>query len=335
MADVQGYTPAEPQVPFEPYRTRCEDAEVAVRPDPTVWGPVSSELGTFDEQGCCVLRNVVPPERIEACRKYLATFTSEEQLKVTDNCRLVTEANSSVLRSVFAVHEAASANLAIVCNAPLHFCRTCLEWLAGFCEDDGSPLAELARSDLITRHVQQILADDVYVHQSRVNLQAPFKGTGFSWHSDFETWHAEDGMPKPRSLSAVIFLDKNAEHNGALMVIPGSHKSFLRCSGRQKNANWEKSLQSQVYGTPSEDHIRQLAEKQGIKHCVGEAGDVLFFDSNLLHASSGNRSPFSRRNLFVAFNSWTNRLQAPFYAEEKRPEHVAHRERITRCDRTP
>ncbi|CAJ1401953.1 unnamed protein product [Effrenium voratum] len=152
---------------------------------------------------------------------------------------------------------------------------------------------------------------------------------------DFETWHAEDGMPKPRSLSAVIFLDKNAEHNGALMVIPGSHKSFLRCSGRQKNANWEKSLQSQVYGTPSEDHIRQLAEKQGIKHCVGEAGDVLFFDSNLLHASSGNRSPFSRRNLFVAFNSWTNRLQAPFYAEEKRPEHVAHRERITRCDRTP
>ncbi|CAJ1345501.1 unnamed protein product [Effrenium voratum] len=306
MADVQGYTPAEPQVPFEPYRTRCEDAEVAVRPDPTVWGPVSSELGTFDEQGFCVLRNVVPAERIEACRKYLATFTSEEQLKVTDNCRLVTEANSSVLRSVFAVHE-----------------------------DDGSPLAELARSDLITRHVQQILADDVYVHQSRVNLQAPFKGTGFSWHSDFETWHAEDGMPKPRSLSAVIFLDKNAEHNGALMVIPGSHKSFLRCSGRQKNANWEKSLQSQVYGTPSEDHIRQLAEKQGIKHCVGEAGDVLFFDSNLLHASSGNRSPFSRRNLFVAFNSWTNRLQAPFYAEEKRPEHVAHRERITRCDRTP
>ena len=79
------------------------------------------------------------------------------------------------------------------------------------------------------------------------------------------------------------------------MVIPGSHKSFLRCSGRQKNANWEKSLQSQagpacgqsissferaeVYGTPSEDHIRQLAEKQGIKHCVGEAGDALSLKS--------------------------------------------------------
>ena len=86
--------------------------------------------------------------------------------------------------------------------------------------------------------------------RSRVNLQAPFRGTGFSWHrssdykvvylvffcfflitlclivfllcfhvcqdfvkrncqGDFETWHAEDGMPRPRSLSAVVFLDKN------------------------------------------------------------------------------------------------------------------------------
>jgi hypothetical protein len=42
---------------------------------------------------------------------------------------------------------------------------------------------------------------------------------------------------------------------------------------------------------------------------------VLFFDSNLLHASSGNRSPFPRRNLFVAFNAWSNRLQAPFFSE--------------------
>ena len=92
---------------------------------------------------------------------------------------------------------------------------------------------------------------------------------------DFETWHAEDGMPRPRSLSAVVFLDKNvswlfkgpffveffpqhfdmnfllsplfeAEYNGALMVVPKSHKTFLRCPGRQMSANWEKSLQSQA-----------------------------------------------------------------------------------------
>ena len=29
----------------------------------------------------------------------------------------------------------------------------------------------------------------------------------------------------------------------------------------------------QVYGTPSEQHIKQLAESNGIQHCCGEAGD--------------------------------------------------------------
>ena len=37
-----------------------------------------------------------------------------------------------------------------------------------------------------------------------------------------------------------------AEYNGALMVVPKSHKTFLRCPGRQMSANWEKSLQSQA-----------------------------------------------------------------------------------------
>lgn len=293
----------------EPYKTRGEDAEVAVRVDPVVWcngsgRPLNNlELSEYEQNGFCIVRGLIPEDKVKACRSHLETINSGEQLKVTDNCRIVTEANSTVLRSIFAIHE------------------------------EQSPLGELARSKLLTEYVQQILDDDIYVHQSRVNLQAPFRGTGFSWHSDFETWHAEDGMPRPRSLSAVVFLDKNAEYNGALMVVPKSHKTFLRCPGRQMSANWEKSLQSQVYGTPTEQHIKQLAESNGIQHCCGEAGDVLFFDSNLLHASSGNRSPFPRRNLFVAFNSWSNSLQAPFYAEERRPEHVAHRQRAERFQR--
>eukprot|EP00435_Cladocopium_sp_Y103_P069420 s173_g33.t1 len=288
------------------YKTRGEHAEVALRSDPVVWcsaqvKPLSqAELRAYEENGFCIVRGLVPLQQIEACRSHLQTFTNEDQLKVTDTCRFVTEANSTVLRSIFAIHE------------------------------DESPLGELARAKFLTEYVQQILDDDIYVHQSRVNLQAPFKGTGFSWHSDFETWHAEDGMPRPRSLSAVVFLDQNAEYNGALMVIPGSHKSFLRCPGRQNGANWEKSLQSQVYGTPAEEHLRQLAESNGIKYCTGASGDVLFFDSNLLHASSGNRSPFPRRNVFVAFNAWSNRLQAPFFSEAQRPEHVAHRQRVER-----
>jgi hypothetical protein len=42
---------------------------------------------------------------------------------------------------------------------------------------------------------RQLLGSDVYVHQSRVNFKPGFNGQDFYWHSDFETWHAEDGMP--------------------------------------------------------------------------------------------------------------------------------------------
>ena len=55
---------------------------------------------------------------------------------MTEQCRLVTEANSSALRSIFAVHE------------------------------DESPLGDLAGSKLLAECVQQILDDDIYVHQT-------------------------------------------------------------------------------------------------------------------------------------------------------------------------
>eukprot|EP00438_Fugacium_kawagutii_P003633 Skav224203 [mRNA] locus=scaffold939:767475:786201:- [translate_table: standard] len=214
----------------EPYKTRCERAEVGVRPDPVVWGssqvPLSEAQSKSRQSSDTLLRSC-------ACKKHLETLANQEQLKVTDNCRLVTEANSTVLRSIFAIHE------------------------------ERSPLGELSRAKCLLDCVQQILDDDIYVHQKLVNLQAPFKGTGFSWHSDFETWHAEDGMPRPRSLSSVVFLDQNAEYNGALMVIPGSHRSFLRCPGRQTNQNWEKSLQSQA--RCQEQRPEHIAHRQRVE----------------------------------------------------------------------
>merc|ERR1711972_1252848 len=112
-----------------------------------------------------------------------------------------------------------------------------------------------------------------------------------------------------------------SEANGPLLVIPGSHRHFVACPGRQMGRNWEASLQSQAYGTPGEQETRLLADASGLFSCTGEAGDVLLFDCNLLHSSPCNRSPWHRRNLFVAFNSMKNRLEAPFYSDRQRPEH--------------
>ncbi len=81
---------------------------------------------------------------------------------------------------------------------------------------------------------RQILGSDVYVHQSRINVKPGFGATGFYWHSDFETWHAEDGLPNMRTVSVSIALTENFDTNGGLMIMPGSHKSFSAARARRR-----------------------------------------------------------------------------------------------------
>ena len=58
----------------------------------------------------------------------------------------------------------------------------------------------------------------------------------------------------------------------------------------------------------------------------GLAGSVVFFDSNIMHGSSSNITPFARSNAFFVYNAVANALEDPFYADAPRPSHVAHRE---------
>src|SRR3546814_5528692 len=72
-------------------------------------------------------------------------------------------------------------------------------------------LARLARDPRLIHIARQILGSEVYMHQSRANMKPGFKGKEFYWHSDFETWHVEDGMPGMRALSCSALLTDNNE----------------------------------------------------------------------------------------------------------------------------
>jgi ectoine hydroxylase len=154
----------------------------------------------------------------------------------------------------------------------------------------------------------------VMLHQTRVNFKPGFRGKEFYWHSDFETWHSEDGMPAMRAISASIALTDNTEHNGPLMVMPGSHRRFVACVGETPEDNYKSSLQAQEIGTPDEDSLSQLAAEFGIVAPKGLAGSVVFFDSNMMHGSNGNITPFARSNAFFVYNHVDNALVAPFAA---------------------
>lgn len=187
----------------------------------------------------------------------------------------------------------------------------------------------LARDPRLQNVVRYLLNDAVYIHQSRVNFKPGFRGKDFYWHSDFETWHVEDGMPRMRCISASIALTENNEFNGPLMLIPGSHTWFVTCEGETPEDNFRKSLKQQKLGVPDEDSLTRMTDEHGIRAPKGPAGSVTFFDCNTLHGSGGNISPYPRSNLFFVFNAVSNALTDPFCGNAPRPEHIANRTDFT------
>ncbi len=190
------------------------------------------------------------------------------------------------------------------------------------------PFAYSALIDRISRDrrildpVRQLLGSEVYIMQSRVNVKPPFTGRSFAWHSDFETWHVEDGMPRMRALTAWIMLNDNHEHNGPLYVIPGSHRHYVSCAGVTGANNHLTSLRRQTLGVPQPDTIRPLVEAGGIRSIKGSAGTLVIHECNLLHGSPDNISADPRTILMFVFNSVENRNERPFSGLPPRPHYL-------------
>jgi len=69
----------------------------------------------------------------------------------------------------------------------------------------------------------------------------------------------------------------------------------------------------------------QLAEARPIETMWAKAGDVLFMDGNLVHASGPNLGCKSRRILLLILNSLQNRIGIPFSGQPPRPEYISSR----------
>jgi ectoine hydroxylase len=192
-----------------------------------------------------------------------------------------------------------------------------------------SPVFKRLASDVRLAGIAQgLLDDDVYIHQSRLNYKPGFRGKEFYWHSDFETWHVEDGMPAMRALSMSITLTENTQHNGPLMLMPGSHKSYAVCTGETPANHFKASLKKQEYGVPEDDLLEQLASHNGVVSAVAKPGSVIIFDCNTMHGSNSNITPDPRSNVFFVYNAISNRVVQPFCDQSPRPEYIATREHV-------
>lgn len=282
------------------YPTRTpQHSELIERTDPTVWshdpGPMeSAELAAHDADGYTIIPDLLSPAEVQTLWQELGRLSSDPNLAADE--RTIVEKQSRQVRSIFEVHLISDL------------------------------IAELVRDPRILDRARQILGSEVYVHQSRVNYMPGFTGKGFYWHSDFETWHAEDGMPTPRAVSISLALTDNYPFNGGLMVMPGSHRTFVPCVGETPAEHYKESLKEQEIGVPSQDDLTALAMGRGIGQFTGPAGSALMFDSNVMHGSGNNITPYPRSNIFVVFNSVENTLVEPFAAAAPRPTFIASRD---------
>ncbi|WP_237057494.1 phytanoyl-CoA dioxygenase family protein [Microbulbifer sediminum] len=174
--------------------------------------------------------------------------------------------------------------------------------------------------------VQQLLGSDVYQMQSRVNNKPAYTGKSFAWHSDFETWHVEDGMPRMRALTAWIMLTENHEHNGPLYVIPGSHHLYISCRGRTAADNYKTSLRQQKLGVPQPQTMREVLGDREIHAITGKPGTLVIHECNLLHGSPDNISNDPRQVMMCVYNSVHNRPRAPFGGLQPRPDFLSSRD---------
>ncbi len=137
--------------------------ESIVRMDPVVWGsspgPLDpSAVDTYETRGFHTTEALLAANDVGN----LLEETSRLGRELGNDERVVREHASGDVRSIFDVHRLSDLVDSII------------------------------RRPGIAGIARQLLGSDVYIHQSRLNVKPGFRGGPFYWHSDFETWHAED-----------------------------------------------------------------------------------------------------------------------------------------------
>lgn len=163
--------------------------------------------------------------------------------------------------------------------------------------------------------VMQILEEQVYMHQYKINAKAAFDGDVWQWHQDYGTWQRDDGMPEPRAFNIALFLEDVTPANGPLLFIPKSHRAGVLEAGHDLETT------SYPLWTLDRETVSRLAKDGGCEAPVGPAGSVVMFHGNLVHASPPNISPFDRTIVYLSLCAVSNHI-----TKFERKEWIAHRD---------
>ncbi|GAA2992048.1 phytanoyl-CoA dioxygenase family protein [Actinokineospora diospyrosa] len=167
----------------------------------------------------------------------------------------------------------------------------------------------LVRLPALLGMAEQLLGEQAYVYQFKVNMKQPGEGAAWPWHQDFAFWSREDGMPADRAINIAVLLDEVHAGNGPLRVIPGSHRFGLFDSGAAGDAgegDWHKHVSADLAHTVPDEVADKLAAESGTELVTGPAGTLYAFHPSIVHSSSNNLSADRRALLLVTYNAVSN-----------------------------
>ena len=161
---------------------------------------------------------------------------------------------------------------------------------------------------IIKEITQTLLGEQVYLHQTKVNLKNQNESSVWPYHRDFPFWKVFDHFPDNQFLNVVVYLDDVFEGSGELKVIPKSHNHFLAREAQDEQIDYslEGSASSDLLFSFSSDELEMFGSTYGIDSTIGRKGSLLIFNTNLIHGSGNSSIDYSRKIMILTFNSCSN-----------------------------
>jgi ectoine hydroxylase-related dioxygenase (phytanoyl-CoA dioxygenase family) len=155
----------------------------------------------------------------------------------------------------------------------------------------------LTRSEKIIKRVAQLLDSDAPVchFHSKLMQKEPKVGGAWEWHQDYGYWYKNQFMFPNQLLSVMVALTDANKENGCLQVIKGSHKL-----GRLNHGFAGEQVGADMV------MVSNALKTMELVYSELEAGDALFFHSNLLHRSEANLSEHPRWSVISCYCSQSN-----------------------------
>jgi ectoine hydroxylase len=242
-----------------------------------------TQLQTYREQGFLFQPGLLSPQQIDELRASTADLVNEKNNP--EEVHIVRE-KSGPVRTVFCMHRRVE------------------------------PWRSMCRSEAIGGPVKQILGDDAYIFHSKLNMKESFEGTVWLWHQDYGYWQY-DGVDD-RLVSVLIMFGPNTIHNGCVLLVAGSHKW-----GVLDHYDDDVTTSYKQWCIQPEALRKHITDEGMIYPVVGQAGDVCFFDCNIVHGSNHNFSPAPRQTVIFAYSAIDN---IPKSVQNPRPDWVVSRD---------